>query len=53
MSNFSLFGFVGNPVDQAAYDMNILSEIEKDDKELELRKLYGSEILDEEDADAE
>ena len=37
----SMFGFVGNPVDQAAYDMSILAEIEKDDKELELRKLCG------------
>lgn len=37
----SLFGYQSdNPVMRRAYDMMVLDQIEKDDKELALRKLY-------------
>lgn len=51
--DYSMFGFhSSNPVDRAAYDMMVLDQIEKDEKELALRDMYGDEesldFLDEE-----
>lgn len=50
--NRSLFGYVNdNPAMRNAYDMMVLDQIEKDDKELELQKMYGDQALAEELAD--
>ena len=35
------FGNFFNPVDDAAYDLAILDEIEKDEKERQLEEIYG------------
>ena len=41
--NRSMFGYESdNPAFRRAYDMMVLSEIEKDEKELALRRLYGN-----------
>lgn len=40
--NKSLFGYQNDdPVFRRAYDMMVLDQIEKDEKELELQRLYG------------
>ena len=41
------FGKFFDPVDDAAYDLAILDEIEKDEKERQLEEMYGKgEIKD-------
>jgi len=50
--NRSLFGYVNdNPAMRNAYDMMVLDQIEKDDKELALQKMYGDQAKAEELAD--
>lgn len=40
--NKSMFGYQSdNPAARRAYDMMVLDQIEKDDKELALEKMYG------------
>lgn len=41
--NISMFGYVSdNPAYRAAYDMQVLAQLEKDEKEEELRRTYGN-----------
>lgn len=41
--NRSMFGYASDsPAARAAYDMMVLDQIEKDDAELALRRLYGA-----------
>lgn len=47
----SMFGAgFSNPIDNMVYDQMVLAEIEKDDKEIALREMYGDPAtLDEEE----
>lgn len=38
----SIFGFKGSAAAQMGYDIAILKQIEKDDKELALKKIYNT-----------